>query len=111
MNLRQKAKKYKRLYEYLLKSPVKYTVEKRNIVTWECSKFYPWTSEVQLLDNEYFDEIIAKDVAHDISQEIANNLDRYVDYTMEYVPHLNAYCFRGNIRIVSNERRLYYESI
>jgi len=95
MNARQKAKKYKRLYEALLKPPVKYTVEQHNIDTLRFEHFY--TRE--LVEN-YRDELrpaINDDIKRDFSKIL---FDKYVYYRTEFCPSMDMYRLYAEIKIV-----------
>ena len=98
MNARQKAKKYKRMYEALLKSPVKFKVEQHKIDTLRFERFYPEPLIAQK-NSSYLQEIMAKDIAKGI---IESGLGEYIDYHIEFCPHINMYRFCGEIKIVNN---------
>lgn len=95
MNARQKAKKYKRMYEQLLNKPVKYKVEQQKVDTLRFERFYPKELVVQPNDS-YFQEVITRDIA----KEMVNSLDKYMDYYTEFCPHINKYRFYGEIKFV-----------
>ena len=95
MNARQKAKKYKRMYEELLKQPVEFKVEQYKIDTVRFERHYP-TALVMRNNNEYFRHCIIKDIAH----SLAERLDKYVDCYTEFCPHTNEYRICGEIKIV-----------
>ena len=95
MNARQKAKKYKRMYEALLKQPVRFKVEQHKIDTLRFERFYPEALIVQENSN-YLRKVIVKDIA----QNIASSLDKYIDYFTEFCPHINKYRFCGEIKVV-----------
>lgn len=97
MNARQKAKKYKRMYEKLLNQPVKFNMEQSNIRTLKFERFYPKALVVDEYSS-YFRKVIAKDIAYDI----ASKLEKYIDYNIEFCPHVNSYRFSGKIKIVEN---------
>jgi len=99
MNARQKAKKYKRMYEALLKSSVKFKVDEHKIDTFRCERFYPEALVLSAKKEsaDYLRQIIVKDIA----EGLANNLDKYIDYHTEFCPHLNKYRFSGEIKIVA----------
>ena len=98
MNARQKAKKYKRMYEALLNQPVKFNVEQHKIDTLRFERFYP-SALIMHADNSYLREVIVKDIA----QGLASSLDKYIDYYMEFCPHINKHRFCGEIKIVSRK--------
>lgn len=95
MNARQKAKKYKRMYEALLKSPVRFKVEQHKIDTLRFERFYP---EALIIpeNSSYLREVIVKDIA----EGIASSLGKYIDYNTEFCPHINQYRFYGEIKVV-----------
>ena len=95
MNARQKAKKYKRMYEALLNQPVKFKIEQHKIDRLRFERFYP--KELVAEENSsYLREIVVKDVA----QSLASSLDKYIDYYTEFCPSINKYRFCGEIKVV-----------
>lgn len=95
MNARQKAKYYKRKYEMLLKQPVRFNVEHHKIDTLRFERFYPDALIVQK-NSDYLREIVVKDIA----QGLASSLDKYIDYRIEFCPHIDKYRLLGEIRVV-----------
>jgi hypothetical protein len=95
MNARQKAKKYKRMYESLLKQPVRFKVEQHKIDTLKFERFYPEALIVQE-NSSYLREVIVKDIA----QGLASSLNKYIDYYTEFCPHINKYRLCGEIKVV-----------
>lgn len=95
MNTRQKAKKYKRMYEALLKSPVRFKVEQHKIDTLSFERFYPEALIAQV-GSDYLREVMAKDIA----ESLASSLDKYIDYNTEFCPHINKYRIYGEIKVV-----------
>ena len=95
MNARQKAKKYKSMYENLLKQPVELKVEQHKIDTLRVERFYP-EAFISRENSSYLQEVIARDIA----QFLASSLDKYIDYRTEFCPHINKYRFLGEIRVV-----------
>lgn len=95
MNARQKAKKYKRMYEALLNQPVRFKVEQHKIDTLRFERFYPEALIIQE-NSSYLQEIIVKDIA----QGLVSSLDKYIDYNMEFCPHINKYRFYGEIKLI-----------
>ena len=98
MNARQKAKKYKRMYEELLRKPVRFKMGRHKIDTLRFERFYP----AALVTQEYSDylrEVIVKDIA----QGIASSLDKYIVYNTKFCPNINKYRFYGEIKIVESE--------
>lgn len=98
MNARQKAKKYKRMYEGLLKQHVEFKVEQYKIDTVRFERRYP-TALVMQDNTDYFRHCVVKDIAH----SLAEHLDKYIDYRTEFCPHANMYRMRGEIKIVSQK--------
>lgn len=95
MNARQKAKKYKRMYEGLLKQHVQFKVEQYKIDTLRFERRYP-TALVMQDNSSYFRHCVVKDIAH----SLAERLDKYIDYRTEFCPHTNEYCMCGEIKVV-----------
>lgn len=95
MNARQKAKKYKRMYEALFKQPVRFKVKQHKIDTLRFERFYPEALVVHG-NNSYLRDVIVKDIA----QELSSSLDKYIDYRTEFCPHINQYRFYGEIKVV-----------
>lgn len=98
MNARQKAKRYKRLYEELVNRPVEFKVEQHKIDRLRFARRYP---KYLVIDenNNYFKEVVLKDIAY----SLAESLDKYMDYHTEFCPHTNEYCFVGEIKVVEKE--------
>lgn len=97
MNARQKAKKYKCMYEKLLYRPIRFKEEQYNIDTLKFRRFYPTEFLLSKENSNYFREIMVRDIARDI----ATNLDKYVDYNTEFYPDMQEYCLYGEIKIVN----------
>lgn len=95
MNNRQKAKHFKRLYEGLLKSPVKYTVNTQRVERLRFKRKYP--SALVACRNEL---LIKQAVVRDLAFQIAENIEQYVDYTTEYDARFDEYNFTAEINIV-----------
>lgn len=72
------------------------TLYKINTITFK--RFYPEELIVQE-NSSHLREVIVKDLA----QDIAINLDNYIDYHTEFCPHINKYCFYGEIKVVSRK--------
>jgi len=99
MNARQKAKKYKRMYEELLKQHVElFKVEQYKIDTVRFERRYP-TALVMQDNTDYFRHCVVKDIAY----SLAESLDKYIDYRTEFDPDTNMYRMRGEIKIVSQK--------
>lgn len=99
MNARQKAKRYKRMYEELVNKPVKITVEQHKIDRLKFKRAYPSYFVVDE-NSSYFKEVILKDIAFDL----VKSLDKYIDYHIEFCPHTNKYYFVGEIKVMVVER-------
>lgn len=99
MNARQKAKRYKRMYEELVNKPVKITVEQHKIDRLKFKRAYPRHVVVDE-NSSYFKEVILKDIALDL----VKSLNKYIDYHTEFYPDTNEYCFVGEIKVVKMER-------
>ena len=95
LNARQKAKKYKRINEALLTQPVKFKVEQHKIDTLGFECFFHPKDPIMQNDN-YLQEVISENIA----QGIANNLYKYIDYNIEFCPHINMYRLYGKIKIL-----------
>lgn len=93
MNARQKAKKYKKLYENLLNQPVKFNVVTPKVDTLKFEQFY--TKE--FLDRCSVD-FLTERLNNTMAENLAKSLSRYVRYTVEYGPDGNH--VTGEIRIV-----------
>lgn len=97
MNARQKAKKYKRMYEELLnRHQPKFKVEEHKIDILKFEQYYPTKLLATQKNNTYLRETIVKNIA----QDLASNLDEYVDYNMKFCSDINKYCFSGTIKVV-----------
>ena len=99
MNARQKAKKYKRMYEELLNKPVQFKIEQHKIDTLRVERLYP---EQVILEknNSYIPDLIVNDIA--IS--LASKLSKYVNYKTERWPLKNMYHIIGEIKVVEARR-------
>ena len=95
MNARQKAKKYKRMYEELLKSPVKFKVEQHKIDTLRFERFYPVRASFE--SSGFLREVVLKDIA----EGLASNLDKYIDYRTEFCTDLKMFKVHGEIMLVN----------
>ena len=99
MNARKKAKKYKRMYEELVKQPqpIRYKIERSKIDTLRFERLYPGPEAIIFMENSnYLREVIAKDIA----LSLASSLDKYIDYHTEFCPHINQYRIWGEIKVV-----------
>lgn len=98
MNARQKAKKYKRMYEELLKQPVRFKVEQHKIDTVRFERLYP-EALIEQGDTSYLREFLDKDIAEGIASSIGKC--EYVDLRTEFCPHINKYRIYGEIKVVA----------
>lgn len=89
MNARQKAKKYKRLYESLVtqKPPIVFE-EPHHIDTLKFVKCYP----EDLINTHY--------IQMDITQGIIKGLDKYIVYWMDFDPTMNVWRVCGELKVV-----------
>lgn len=118
MNARQKAKKYKRLYEDLLKqTPPIVFEEPHHIETLRFERAYPEELIATLMilqeDNK---PLLMKDVTKfisstsvksaasyiqsDIAQGLAAGLDKYIVYRIDHDPEMNVYRVCGELKVV-----------
>lgn len=98
MNARQKAKKYKRMYEELVKRPIEVKVEQHKIERLKMKRYYP-TALVMQENSDYFRHCVLRDITF----SLAESLDKYMDYYTEFCPDTNKYCFVGEINVVSRK--------
>lgn len=117
MNARQKAKRFKRLYEDLIKRPIEFCVEPHKIDTLRVERVYP----EELIANTYFmqdnsDPLPMKNVMDfvsaiatpnatgyvlkDIAFGLAEGLGKYIVYRTDYDPEMNVYRVCGEIKVV-----------
>jgi len=101
MNARQKAKKYKRMYENLLKKPVEIKVEQHKIDTVRCERYYHEVF-ITRMDKGQLRSIITSDIAYCL----ANDIGKYIDYHIEFCPHINKYRLYGEIKVVAKEEKI-----
>lgn len=101
MNARQKAKKYKRMYEALLNQPVEFKVEQYKIDTLRFEKFYP--EELVKENSNALREIVINDIAQGLAQGLIDRFDNYIDYFTEYCPYVMKYHFCGDIKVVNKK--------
>lgn len=94
MNARQKAKRFKRLYEEMLKQPIpKFTVTNYKIDTLRFERLYP---DVIIQGNESrIIDTITKDLAH----ELVEQMDKYVTITTNFEPHVNKFRVVGEVKV------------
>lgn len=99
MNARQKAKKYKRMYEALLKKPIEFKVEHHKIDTVRFERFYPYFESSILEDEDYLRNVIANDIA----DCLMDDKDKYIEFHIEFCPHINRYRLCMEIKVVNKE--------
>ena len=95
MNARQKAKKYKRMYEALLHQPVRVKVEHHQIDTFKADRYFP--EEIIKTAN---DEILKGFIVREIVNGLGTNADKYIEWETEYCRHVNMYRLSGEIRVI-----------
>lgn len=105
MNARQKAKRYKRMYEELVNKPVEITVKQCKIDRLRFKRHYPKELFMQE-NNEYFQHCVVKDIAY----SLAESLDKYIEYHTEFRPDTNDYCFVGEIKVVEARNDIYSQN-
>jgi len=94
MNARQNAKRYKRLYEALLKqTPPIVFAEPRHIETLRCEKCYP----DELFRNS---PSTTSYMLMEIAQGLAKGLDKYIVYRTDYDPTTNICHVSGELKVV-----------
>lgn len=107
MNARQKAKRYKRLYESLLpKMPVKVKLEidQHKIDTIRFEHYYPRELILGNWNNDrYLREVVIRSIADGFANCLTDNLDKYVNYYVEYFSDLDKYHFIGEIKVIERE--------
>lgn len=109
MNARQKAKEYKRKYIALMNQFVKlHLVElhekQHKIDTIRFERFYP----APLIDGHYsmhLHSYLQKAIGEDIAQCLVNDHGKYIDFHIEFCPHINRYRLYGEIKVVNKEER------
>lgn len=98
MNVRQKAKRYKRLYETLSVRHKGFKCEDHKVDKLKVMRYYPEA----LIVKEYKDAI-KEMIVKDIACNLAENLGKYVDITTEFCPQTNAYLVYGEISVVNRK--------
>ena len=108
MNARQKAKKYKRAYEALLKEKphiVFHEVPCPPLDTLNFSELVP-KEAIEQCGKDYIREIIINSFA----KELAKNPEKYVTYYAEYMPYMGQYRLNCQIKILrrqNNDNKVY----
>lgn len=94
MNARQKAKKYKRLYESLLKNPIHFVSEPRRICRLKFQRLYQ--REIIEKNSDIIQELIVDDVV----KEFRNNINKYCKFHIERDFYQELWRLYGEIDIV-----------
>jgi hypothetical protein len=102
MNARQKAKKYKKLYEKLLNQSIKPKIEQHKIDTLRFEKFYP-EKLIAKENSNTLQEIAINDITQGLAQALTDRFDNYIDYFTEYCSYINEYRFCGEIKVVEKK--------
>lgn len=102
MNARQKAKKYKRMYEAILNQHIKPKIEQHKIDTLRFEKFYP-KEFIAKENSNALQEIVLNDITQGLAQGLIDRFDNYIDYFTEYCSYINEYCFCGEIKVVNKK--------
>lgn len=97
MNSRQKAKKYKKLYESLLNQPVKFNVVTPKIDTLRHEQFI----DEEVLARPEHIKYIHRHIRERIAEDIASDLNNYINFSTKYQPDLHGYRVRGEIKVVA----------
>lgn len=102
MNARQKAKKYKRMYEAILNQHIEPKIEQHKIDTLRFEKFYP-EKLIAKENSNALQEITINDITQGLAQALVDRFDNYIDYFTEYCPYINEYRFCGEIKVVNRK--------
>lgn len=102
MNLRQKAKKYKKLYERTKQQPVNFQVHNFKTSILKSAVFVPYEMTKTLETNELGEvEVIKTKLARGLEEELKKTMDISVDY----YPSEGVYKVYGTVRVVTG---IYY---
>lgn len=93
MNARQKAKFYKRKYEELLKSPVKFKVEQHKI---DILRYERFISE-DLMRYGDFDSYVFDRMEDSLREELI----KHCNYDLVHIPEMHKYKFTAEIKLVN----------
>ena len=99
MNARQKAKKYKKAYEDLLKQPVRHYVVNHPVDTLHFRKRYPLE-----MVNCYSKEAFERRVRNDIKRELMNKIEPYIDWRLDEDIQNDCYLLDFRIKVVSRDK-------
>ena len=97
MNARQKAKKYKKLYENLLNQPVKFNVVTPKVDTLRYEQFF----DEDLLAQPEHIKYIRRGMRARIAEELVSELNSYINISSKYQPDLHGYQVCGEIKVVN----------
>ena len=101
MNARQKAKKYKHMYEVLTakwKSPIELKKEEHEIDTLNFSELLEsFPEQSALIVNE---DYVREFAADNFARELVKHFDEYVDYYIEKLPCEHFYRLRCQIKVL-----------
>lgn len=101
MNARQKAKKYKKAYEDLLKQPVRQYVVRHPVDTLRFKKRYPMEMGIELGD-EVFEDLVRNDMKNMLMAKI----DPYIDWRLDKDIYNNCYLLGFQIKVVSRNKEI-----
>lgn len=98
MNARQKAKKYKKAYEDLLKQPVRHYVVNHPVDTLHLKKRYPmeWTFNLSR-------EAFKNKVKNDMKNELMDKIEPYIDWRLDEDICNDCYLLDFQIKVVSRD--------
>lgn len=96
MNARQKAKRYKKLYESMKQQPLNIQVHNFKTSTIKACTCVPYEMVKYQPESEYM-EVIKNKLAHEIAKEIREKMDISVD---DYPPQC-IYKVYGTVRVVT----------
>lgn len=97
MNARQKAKKYKKAYEDLLKQPVRHYVVNHPVDTLHFRKRYP-------MEWAFNREAFMNKVKNDMKQELMDKIDPYIDWRLDEDICNDCYLLHFQIKVVSRDK-------
>lgn len=101
MNARQKAKRYKKAYEDLLKQPVRQYVVRNPVDTLHFKKRYPMEM-VDCFSKEGFE----RRVKNDMKQELMDKIEPYIDWRVDEDIQNDCYLLDFWIKVVSRNREI-----
>ena len=96
MNARQKAKKYKKLYERMKLQPVNYQMLNFNTSIIKAYTCVPYEMAEALQDSEYTEAIKSR-LAYNLAKELKDKMDIQID---DYPPQC-VYKVYGTVRVVT----------